>query len=408
MNYDELLFNRYFEDWTKLPGQKIISLLKVKTKVVLPSFESIDFSKKLKVKWGIDATAPDVHIGHLCPVLVLNIFVKTGHDVTLIIGDFTAKIGDPSGRVTERAIMTDEQIAGNFKTYSDQIGKYIDIPKIKVRKNSEWLSKLTASQLLAIMQQMSAAAALQRDDFRTRIEKGSGLSLAEICYGALVGYDSVMLNSDIELGGIDQLLNLQQSRDVQIIHGQKPEVIITNPILEGLDGTGRKMSKSYGNFIAVNASTEDKFGKLMSLPDSLLLQYYKCFGYLYEDELPALEKFINEQPMEAKKQLAAYFVSLETKSLNTGLAERKRFENKFSKKELSADDFLVIKVKSGTTLLDALFQSAKFASKGELKRLFAQNAIKNLDINETCTAESAVTKPVKIKAGKLHFFSIVI
>jgi len=407
LKYDELLFNRYFEDWSKLPSDKIISLLTVKAAKVLPSLKDIDFSKKLHVKLGFDPTGPEIHISHVCPLIILNIFLKCGHHIDFIIGDFTSTIGDPSERQSERPILTDDQIMKNFATYRDQVNRYIDTSKLVVHRNSTWLSKVTGKDLLSIWRHFNLAQILQRDDFRKRLADG-GLTQAEICYSTFQALDSVNLKSDIELGGVDQLLNLQTARDVQRLYGQKPEVIITNGLLEGTDGTGRKMGKSYNNYIAVNAPLDDKFGKIMSIPDSLLMQYYKSFAYLYENELAALEKFCREQPMEAKKQLATYFTAIEAKSLAAGQTERTKFENKFAKKELTDDDYIVVKVKSGTTLLDALMQSGKFASKGDLKRLLASNAIKTMPNGTVVSIDSNIVQNTKIKVGKLNFINIVI
>jgi len=403
--YDALLLERYFEDWKKLPADKLKSLIRVKAKNILPSLDEWDFSKQQRVKCGFDPTGTDLHVGHLCPSILLNLFIKAGHHVTFVIGDFTAKIGDPSGRVTERAIMTDEVIAKNFQTYADQVGKYIDLSKLHVRKNSEWLAKTSLADFIAIHQNINLATSIQREDFRIRLEAG-GVTNAEILYASLMGLDSVALETTIELGGDDQLLNLQQCRLVQKIYGQKPELIITNPLIEGTDG--RKMSKSYQNYIALNATPEDKFGKFMSIADNLLMTYYKAFGYLYEDELPELEAFIKKHPMEAKKQLATYFVSIEGKDLAIGKREREHFEKKFAKKELSDDDFVNIKVKNGTLLIDALMSTNLFKSRGELKTLLKSNAIRNLTSDSIVTDDVAVTSPVKLKVGKMRFISIVL
>jgi len=403
--FDEILFNRYFENWEKFSPEQLKSLIRVKSKNILPKLEDVDFAKKQRVKLGIDPTAVDVHIGHLCPIFILNIFAKAGHHVDLVIGDFTAKVGDPSGRVTERALLTDAQIAENMKTYATQIGRFVDIKKFSTRKNSEWLAKTTLSDFLAIHQRLNLASTLQREDFRTRLEAG-GLSNAEVLYASLMGLDSVALNTTIELGGLDQLLNLQQCREIQRIYGQQPEVIITTPILEGLSGDGRKMSKSFGNYIALTATLEDKFGKLMSLPDNLIMQYFKCFGYLFENEIEELERFIKTQPLEAKKQLATYFVSIEDKDLNAGEKERERFESKFAKKDVTQIDFIQIKVKKGTMLIDALVQTDKFKSKGEVKRLMSSNSIRNLDTNEVMSADVEIKDNLKIRVGKILFFEI--
>ncbi|MBO4823685.1 MAG: tyrosine--tRNA ligase [Clostridia bacterium] len=402
--YDELLFERFNEDWSKLTPTQLLSLLRVKTQITLPAtIEPAMLKDKLNIKLGIDPTGADIHIGHLCPIFVLNIFLKCGHHVDFIIGDFTAKIGDPSGRNTERAMITDEQIARNFATYVQQIAPYIDTKKLHVHKNSEWLSKTSLTEFLSVLQRIKLAVATQREDFRNRIEN---VSLAEVTYAVLMGLDSVNLHTGIELGGLDQILNFSQCRLVQEIYNQKPEMAFGTPILEGLSGDGRKMSKSYNNYIAVTASAADKFGKFMSLPDNLLLKYYQAFGYLYAEEIPALTQFIKANPMEAKKQLATYFVSIDGNDLNIGLTERENFERKFSKRELTDDDFVTIKVAPHTPLLNAIASTGKFASNGEIKRLIMAGAVTDLDTKEKLGINYNVTKTVRIKVGKLNIFKM--
>ena len=402
--YDELLFNRFNEDWSKLTPKQMLSLLSVKTQITLPAkIEPAMLKDKLNIKLGIDPTGADIHIGHLCPIFVLNIFLKCGHHVDFVIGDFTAKIGDPSGRNTERAMITDEQIAKNFATYVQQIAPYINTKKLNVRKNSEWLSKMSLAEFLAVLQRIKLSVATQREDFRKRIEN---VSLAEVNYAVLMGLDSVNLNTDIELGGLDQILNFSQCRMVQEIYQQKPEMAFGTPILEGLSGDGRKMSKSYNNYIAVTATVEDKFGKFMSLPDNLLLKYYQAFGYLYAEEIPDLVKFIEANPLEAKKQLATYFVSIDGNDLNIGRTERENFERKFSKRELTDDDFVTVKVAANTPLLNAIATSGKFSSNGEIKRLIIAGAVSDIDTKEKLGIDYIVTKTVKIKVGKLNIFKL--
>ncbi|MBS7401307.1 MAG: tyrosine--tRNA ligase [Eubacteriales bacterium] len=402
--YDELLFNRFNEDWSKLTPAQLLSLLSVKTQITLPAKIEPDMLKdKLNIKLGIDPTGADIHIGHLCPIFVLNIFLKCGHHVDFIIGDFTAKIGDPSGRNTERAMITDEQIAKNFATYVQQIAPYIDTKKLNIHKNSQWLSKMSLAEFLGVLQRIKLSVATQREDFRKRIEN---VSLAEVNYAVLMGMDSVNLHTNIELGGLDQILNFSQCRMVQEIYHQKPEMAFGTPILEGLSGDGRKMSKSYNNYIAVTAPADDKFGKFMSLPDNLLLKYYQAFGYLYAEEIPALKKFIAENPLEAKKQLATYFVSLDGNDLNIGRTERENFERKFSKRELTDNDFITVKVAPNTPLLNAIAATGKFASNAEIKRLILAGAVSNIDTKEKLSLDYKVTKTVKIKVGKLNIFKM--
>ena len=402
--YDELLFKRFNEDWSKLTTEQMLSLLRVKTQITLPAEIKPEVLKdKLNIKFGIDPTGADIHIGHLCPIFVLNIFLKCGHHVDFIIGDFTAKIGDPSGRNTERAMITDAQIAANFATYVQQIAPYIDTKKLNVHKNSQWLSKMSLSEFLAVLQRIKLSVATQREDFRKRIEN---VSLAEVSYAVLMGLDSVNLHSDIELGGLDQILNFSQCRLVQEIYNQKPELAFGTPILEGLSGDGRKMSKSYNNYIAVTSSAEDKFGKFMSLPDSLLLKYYQAFGYIYEEEIPELIKFIEANPLEAKKQLATYFVSLDGNNLDIGRTERENFERKFSKRELTDADFITVSVAQNTSLLNAIAATKKFASNGEIKRLIMAGAVTDVDTKEKLGIDYNLTKTVKIKVGKLNIFKM--
>ncbi len=400
--YDELLFERFNEDWSKLSSAKMLSLLRVKTQITLPAIIEPEALKgKLNIKLGIDPTGADIHIGHLCPIFVLNIFLKCGHHVDFIIGDFTAKIGDPSGRNTERAMITDEQISANFATYVKQISPYIDTKKLNVHKNSQWLSKMSLAEFLSVLQRIKLSVATQREDFRKRIEN---VSLAEVTYAVLMGLDSVNLNTNLELGGLDQLLNFSQCRMVQEIYHQKPELAFGTPILEGLSGDGRKMSKSYNNYIAVTSSATDKFGKFMSLPDNLLVKYYKAFGYLYEEEIPELVKFIENNPLEAKKQLATYFVSIDGNNLAIGRTERENFERKFSKRELTEDDFVTVTVTANTPLLNAIAATGKFASNGEIKRLILAGAVTDIDTKEKLGMDYNVTKTVKIKVGKLNIF----
>jgi tyrosyl-tRNA synthetase len=409
MILDKLLFDRYFEDFSKYNASDLVSLLNVKSKTIIPELNEKLFEKKLNIKHGIDPTGANLHLGHLCSIFILNLFVKFGHNVSLVIGDFTAKIGDPSGRNTEREVITDEKIAENFKTWSFQIAPYINLNRISLRQNSEWLEKTTSSQLFRLFSQMNLATMLQREDFRKRLETG-GITFAEVAYASLMGLDSVALKTDIEIGGVDQLLNLMQCREVQKIYGMKPETAYTVPILEGTDGSGRKMSKSFKNYIAVNSDADDMFGKFMSIPDNLILQYCKSFGYLFESELKELKKFIAENPMEAKKQLATYFVSIKSKDLSVGKAARERFEAKFSKKKLTENDYFVVKVEKGTPIIDALYASGKYDSKGAIKRLILGNGVKNLTEygEELIRAELIITKPLKLKAGKLNFFKIEI
>jgi tyrosyl-tRNA synthetase len=223
-----------------------------------------------------------------------------------------------------------------------------------------------------------------------------------------MGIDSVQLNSDIEIGGIDQLLNFQQCRTVMSACGLKEEVVLTTPILEGIAGDGKKMSKSYGNYIAVNASLEDKFGKIMSIPDRLVLDYFCLFTLIKESEVPELKQFIAANPLEAKKQLATLVVAWETSNLDLARSERERFERKFSERVIQDEDITTLKVKAGETLLNALFSSGKFNSRSELRRLFSENAVKEFGQTESVIPlEKVVESAISVRAGRRKFFKVI-
>lgn len=409
--FDEKLFGRINQSWAGMEADEFISFLRPKIKEVLTEEEFRNRLKKgdkLRVKFGIDPTARDIHLGHIVPILVLRQFVQAGHHVDLIIGDFTARIGDPSGRETARTPLTSADIAANQLTYQEQIGKYLDVSKISVHRNSDWLLGVSLDKFFAILQSLNLAQATQREDFRARARNQQGVSLAEVCYGVLMGIDSVQLKSNIEIGGIDQLLNFQQCRTVMGACGLTEEVVLTTPILEGISGDGKKMSKSYGNYIAVNASLEDKFGKIMSIPDRLILDYFCLFTLIKEDEVAELKQFIASDPLEAKKQLATLVVAWETSSLDLARSERERFERKFSERLIQDEDVTTVKVKTGDTLINALFSSGKFGSRSELRRLFAENAVRELGQTESVIPiEKVVDSTMSVRAGRRKFFKVI-
>ena len=337
--------------------------------------------------------------------MLVNAFLKKGHKIFVIIGDFTAKIGDPSGRNSERKALTSEQIKDNMRTYTEQIGMFVDLDKINIKFNSEWIDKTTPHELFETFQMINISQAMQRDDFRKRIENGSAVSLAEVCYSVLMGLDSVALNCDVEIGGIDQLLNFQQCRDVMKGNGQIEEIALMTPILEGTSGDGRKMSKSYGNAIAVLEDPNEKFGKFMSIKDEQILPYFRCFAFMNNHEKAELENFINENPFEAKKQLASYFVSLQAKDITQGEKARAEFERKFSKKAINVEDCIEIKLEDEDTYYTVLSR-AKLMSNSELRRMFEGNAVR--DIENGCVLNKDTKANFgKIRVGKRIFVNFV-
>nr|WP_308401514.1 tyrosine--tRNA ligase [Streptomyces sp. AP-93] len=264
------------------------------------------------VKYGIDPTSPDVHLGHAVPIIIASRFQRMGHHVVFIIGDVTAKIGDPSGRSSERPALTDGDIARNLSTYQQQVTPFIDFERADLRFNGEWLNKVSLPQLVEILARVPVSMSLQREDFRTRLAEGQGLSVAEFVYSVVMAMDSVAITADVELGGVDQLLNLQMCRKVMAISDQKPEIVITTPLIEGTDGTGAKMSKSKGNYVGLTASPDDVYGRMMSIPDHLTDPYLKLLTEWTDEEIEVITRRLAEgtaHPMAVKHILAGDVVA---------------------------------------------------------------------------------------------------
>lgn len=258
------------------------------------------------IKYGIDPTSPDVHLGHAVPIIIASRFQRMGHHVVFIIGDVTAKIGDPSGRSSERPALTDDDIARNLSTYQQQVTPFIDFERADLRFNGEWLNKVRLPQLVDILARVPVSMSLQREDFRTRLAEGKGLSVAEFVYSVVMAMDSVAITADVELGGVDQLLNLQMCRKVMEITEQTPEVVITTPLIEGTDGTGAKMSKSKGNYVGLTATPDDVYGRLMSIPDHVTESYLKLLTEWTDEEIQVITKRLAEgtaHPMAVKRIL---------------------------------------------------------------------------------------------------------
>ncbi|ONK15283.1 tyrosine--tRNA ligase [Streptomyces sp. MP131-18] len=291
----------------------------------------------LHVKLGIDPTATDVHLGHAVPIIVLSRFQRMGHDVTLIIGDVTAKIGDPSGRSTERPPLTDEDIARNLAGYREQVRPFFDFERVAFRHNSEWLGAVTLPKLIGVLAQVPASSLLQRDDFRTRLDGGHGLTMSELIYPVAMAIDSAEIDADVELGGVDQLLNMQMGRRVMEIYGLTPQLIVTMPLIEGTDGSGAKMSKSKGNYVPLAATAEDVFGKIMSIPDRLMEPYLRAWTEWTDEELAAATGRLADgslHPMDLKKVLAGEVVAV-LHGTEAAMAARAGFTAQFSRRSFT-------------------------------------------------------------------------
>jgi tyrosyl-tRNA synthetase len=250
--------------------------------------------RPLKIKLGLDPTAPDIHVGHTVVIQKLRQFQELGHKIQLLIGDFTAKIGDPTGKSETRKPLTDEEIEANARTYAKQYGKILDMSKTELMYNSTWLSKLTFEEVLGLAGQVTVARMLERDDFEKRYKANQAIGIHEFFYPLMQAYDSVAMECDIELGGTDQKFNLIMGRHIQREYGQQPQTIMTTPLLEGLDGE-KKMSKSLGNYIGIDEAPNEIFGKTMSIPDPLMIKYFELATDLPTEELEKLRKEREEQ-----------------------------------------------------------------------------------------------------------------
>ena len=366
--------------------------------------------KPLRVKLGVDPTSPDIHLGHTVVVRKLKAFQDLGHTVIYLIGDFTAMIGDPSGRNVTRPPLSREEIEHNAKTYRDQVYKLLDPEKTEVRYNSEWMGKFDAADFIKLAARTTVKQILERDDFEKRMNAQQPISLHELLYPLVQGYDSVALEADVELGGTDQKFNLLSGRNLQREYEQEPQVVITTPLLEGLDGV-QKMSKSYGNYIGIDEPAGEMFGKVMSISDELMWRYYELLTDLSPSEISNLRSEISggANPRDVKVQLAKSIIKDFHSQADADAAEDE-FNRRFVKKEVPED----VEEKAVPTgkykLADLLVQTGLAASKGEAKRLIEQGGIR---INgEKATAQSseiaiAAGESFMFQAGKLRFLKVI-
>lgn len=372
-------------------------------------------NKPLKIKLGIDPTGPDIHLGHSITLLMLRRFQKMGHHITLIIGEFTAKIGDPSGNMSERKALNDEDIKQNMQTYFEQAGRILDLEKnITVVKNSEWLSPMDMTDWIPILQRVSASQIFEREDFQKRIKAGGSVSLAEMMYSMFMAYDSVHLVPDIEIGGLDQFLNLHWCRELMKLHNQNPEIFICNDLLPGTDGAkddeGRltKMSKSKGNYIAVTEEPNKMFAQVMSITDEVMWVWYRELTEISTEDLEELKKNVEKgdiHPMDAKKVLARIVVAiLNNKDMNVVEVAQTTFEQVVQNKDYSAVTD-THKLSSPVKIIDLLLELEFVKSRGEARRLVDQNAIKFQDKVIT-SYETKISTSGILKSGKKKVINI--
>lgn len=364
----------------------------------------------LNVKLGVDPTAGELHLGFTVVLRKLRQFQDLGHQAILIIGSYTAQVGDPSGRDKTRPQLSEEQVVQNAEFYLEQAGKILNLDTLKVQFNGEWFKNMSFLDVIKLLSKSTVARTLERDDFSKRYAAGTPIYLHEFVYPLMQGYDSVMINADIELGGTDQTFNLMVGRDLQRDAGQEPQICITMPLLEGLDGV-RKMSKSYGNYVGVSDPPNDMFGKLMSISDELMWKYYELLTEVPLEKITEMKTGVTEQkihPMDVKKNLAMNIVAQyydETVAKNA----RAEFEKVFSKGNLP-DDIPEFNLPAGTSELNFLkiFTEAKIAaSGGEVRRLIKQGAVSIDGIKITdITIPLPDKKEFVIKIGKRRFLKI--
>jgi tyrosyl-tRNA synthetase len=328
--------------------------------------------RPLRVKLGMDPTAPDLHLGHSVALKKLRDFQRRGHTVIFLVGDFTAMIGDPTGRSETRKPLTREQIVANAETYQRQVSKILDPALTEVRFNSEWMDKLDVRGVIEIAAKLSVARMLERDDFEKRLAEQQPLFLHELLYPLVQGYDSVALRADVELGGTDQKFNMLVARELQRAFNQPPQVVMTMPLLEGLDGV-RKMSKSYGNAVGLTDAPRDMFGKLMSIPDRMMPRYFELLTDVAPADLAAIRSG-NAHPMESKKRLATEIVA-EYHDSDAASDAREYFESKFQRREVP-QDVPVFRIAAELWICELLKQLGFAASTNEARRLVGQGAVR--------------------------------
>ncbi len=364
--------------------------------------------KPLRIKYGADPSAPDIHLGHTVPLRKLREIQDLGHQVVFIIGDFTARIGDPSGVSETRKQLSEKEIKLNAKTYQEQVFKILDKKKTEVRFNSEWLDKMTPNDFLVLTSHYTVARLLERDDFEKRFRSDKPIVLLEFLYPLLQGYDSVNIQSDLELGGTDQKFNLLVGRELQRTYGQKPQVVLTLPIIEGTDGV-QKMSKSLGNYIGVNDDAQEMFGKVMSIPDSLMIRYATYLTGWNQDEI---DRNKNLHPREFKAAIGKRIVFLHhgEKAAEEAPQEFDRiFKEKLIPQDIPVYKLEASKLKEGDAidLIPLLAEIKLVESRSEARRLIEQggvkiNNIKISNVNETVSLAHEIT----VQCGKRKFAKV--
>ena len=361
-------------------SKESLELLTRGTEEIIPEdsfLEQIKSKRKLRVKAGFDPTSPDLHLGHTVLLNKMKIFQDLGHEVIFLIGDFTGLVGDPSGVNETRPVLTQDQLDENAETYKEQVFKILDPKKTEIRFNSEWMNQVDPSEFIKMLSSYTVARMLERDDFSKRYKSQQPISIHEFLYPILQGFDSVKLEADVELGGTDQKFNLLLGREVQKHYGCNQQSIMTVPLLEGLDGV-KKMSKSLGNYVALEDSPDDMFGKIMSISDDLMWRYFSLLSFKSSEEISNLKKEVKEgvNPRDVKFLLAEEIV--ERFNTDWGSKSKVNFINRFQKGNISQElDEINFEISEDSELLTrVLKQSELLKSTSDAIRMIKQGAIK--------------------------------
>lgn len=369
--------------------------------------KSNEENRPLIVKLGLDPSAPDIHLGHTVVLRKMKQLQDLGHKIVIIIGDFTGKIGDPTGKAKGRKALSTEQVLENAKTYEKQIFKILDKEKTDVRFNSEWLSKLSFEETIKLASTMTVARMLEREDFKKRYESQIPISIHEFFYPLMQGYDSVVLNADIELGGTDQRFNVLMGRMLQKEYGQESQTTIFMPLLEGLDGK-EKMSKSLGNYIGIDEDADVMFEKAMRIPDELIIKYFNLVTDIHPDIIDGIEKELNDgsiNPRDIKMRLAREITLLYNNEEKTKSAEE-RFKKVFQKGQIP-DNIEVIKVnKNNFDISEILVNNNFVKSKNELRRISNQGGLKVNENKISDLSKVEIEDKMIIQIGKKKFVCI--
>ena len=360
--------------------------------------KSIKNNKPLKIKLGIDPTGSDLHIGHAVPLRKLKQFQDLGHTVQFLIGTFTARIGDPTGKSETRKMLSNDAVQENIKTYIDQLGIILDLEKTEIKYNGDWLEKLSLEEVLNLLSQFTVSQMVSREDFSKRLAENKPVSLIEFMYPIMQGYDSVALECDVELGATEQKFNILRGRDLQKAYGQEQQICLLMPILEGLDGV-EKMSKSLNNYIGITETPNDMFGKVMSISDELMFRYYEIITEIPLEEIEKMKMDITNgalHPMEAKKNLGKELVTI-YHGAEEGIKAKEWFENVFSKKNLDVDLPEVEIAGKEEGIIELLVNTLKFANTtSEARRLIEQGGFK---INDEAIKD--VKSSIKLESGMI-------